>query len=85
MPINSDKPYLWKPDIQASVDLFNAWFIKFAPRAYREARMQATTHVEEGLLLTDDLTAISSEVLKEHPAILSVRGWRPARLSPVID
>src|SRR5438045_3950350 len=34
MPINADKPQLWLIDIQASVDLFNAWFMKFAPKAY---------------------------------------------------
>jgi len=31
--INADKPQFWLIDIQASVDLFNAWFMKFAPKA----------------------------------------------------
>jgi hypothetical protein len=70
MPINSDKPHLWKADIQASVDLFNTWFVKFAPKAYRETRLQTTTQVEEGLLRTGDLRSITSEVLRAHPAIL---------------
>ena len=70
MSINADKPHLWKADIAASVDLFNTWFLEFAPRAYRETRLQTTKQVEELLLLTHDLTAITPEVLKEHPGIL---------------
>lgn len=70
MHINSDKPELWKTDIQASVDLFNAWFIRFAPKAYRETRVQTTKQVREGLLMTRDLTAITPEVLKKQPGIL---------------
>ena len=70
MSINADKPHLWKADIAASVDLFNTWFLEFAPRAYRETRLQTTKQVEELLLLTHDLTAITLEVLKEHPGIL---------------
>src|SRR5580704_9497327 len=31
MPINADKPHLWKADTRASVDQFNQWFMKFAP------------------------------------------------------
>src|SRR4029077_18457822 len=55
MPINSDKPHLWKPDIQASVDQFNKWFMRFAPKAYRDTRIETTKHVEEALLHTKDL------------------------------
>ena len=35
MPINADKPHLWKADTRASVDQFNQWFMKFAPKAYQ--------------------------------------------------
>jgi hypothetical protein len=70
MSINCDKPHLWKAVIQASVDLFNKWFTKFAPKAYRETRLETTKQVQEGLLMTKDLTAITPEVLKEHPGIL---------------
>jgi hypothetical protein len=37
MSINADKPHLWKADITASVDLFNTWFMKFAPKAFRDS------------------------------------------------
>ena len=70
MPINADKPHLWKADIKASVDLFNSWFTRFAPKAYRETRSKTTRQVAEGLLLTKDLTAITPEILKVNPAIL---------------
>jgi hypothetical protein len=72
MSINSDKPHRWKADIAASVDLFNKWFLAFAPKAYRETRIETTKQVEEGLVLTHDLTAITPAVLKGHPHILPI-------------
>src|SRR5689334_10184660 len=70
MPINNDKTHLWKADVNASVDLFNSWFMRFAPQAYRDSRIATTAKVEEGIRLTSDLTAITSAVLKEHPQVL---------------
>src|SRR5262245_27257807 len=70
MPINADKPHLWLSDIQASVDLFNNWFMKFAPKAYRETRVATTQEVEKGLLRTRDLTGITPAILREHPQTL---------------
>jgi hypothetical protein len=70
MPINADKPHLWLNDIQASVDLFNRWFMKFAPKAYRDTRVKTTRAVEKGLLLTNDLTTITAETLRLYPEIL---------------
>ncbi len=31
MPINADKPHLWKSDVERSIDFYNDWFIRFAP------------------------------------------------------
>jgi len=70
MPINADKPHLWKTDTRASVDQFNRWFMKFAPKAYRETRRQTIKSVEEGLTLTNNLTIITPDVIKAHPEIL---------------
>jgi hypothetical protein len=70
MPINADKPHLWKADTRASVDQFNQWFMKFAPKAYRETRGTTIGRVEQGLLITKDLTVITPAVIKNHPAIL---------------
>jgi hypothetical protein len=70
MPINADKPHLWKADTRASVDQFNKWFMKFAPKAYRDTRKKTIESVEQGLSLTKDLTAITTNVIKTHPGIL---------------
>ena len=70
MPISADKPHLWKEDTRASVDQFNQWFMKFAPKAYREARIKTIESVEGGLRLTKDLTTITPEVIKNNPGIL---------------
>jgi hypothetical protein len=63
MPINADKPRLWKEDTRASVDQFNRWFMKFAPKAYRETRAKTIESVEQGLSLTKDLTTITPKVI----------------------
>jgi hypothetical protein len=70
MPINSDKPHLWKADTHASVDQFNGWFMKFAPKAYRDTRRKTIDSVEQGLTLTKDLTMITPNVIKANPGIL---------------
>jgi hypothetical protein len=70
MPINADKPHLWKADTRASVDQFNQWFMQFAPKAYRDSRKKTIEDVEKGLTLTMNLTGISADVIKEHPGIL---------------
>jgi hypothetical protein len=70
MPINADKPHLWKADTRASVDQFNQWFMKFAPKAYRDTRKKTIESVEQGLSLTKDLTTITVDVIKANPGIL---------------
>jgi hypothetical protein len=70
MPINADKPHLWKADTRASVDLFNQWFMTFAPKAYRDTRKKTIDDVEKGLTLTKDLTTITPDVIKASPGIL---------------
>jgi hypothetical protein len=67
MPINANKTDQWKADTRASVDQFNQWFMKFAPRAYRETRKKTIESVEQGLALTKDLTTITADVIKANP------------------
>jgi len=76
MPINADKPHLWKQDILQSVDLFNRWFMKFAPKAFRDTRIRVTKQVEEALLLTNDLRGLSHDQQRQ----LVIR--RTLRLGP---
>jgi hypothetical protein len=71
MPINADKPHLWKADTRTSVDQFNQWFMIFAPKAYRDTRKKTIESVEQGLTLTKDLVTITPEVLKANPGILA--------------
>src|SRR5579863_1041717 len=70
MLINADKPHLWKADTRASVDQFNQWFMKFAPKAYRDTRKKTIENVEQGLMLTKYLTTITPDVIRANPAIL---------------
>jgi hypothetical protein len=68
--VNSDKPSRWKADIARSVDLYNDWFMKFAPKAFRETRIETTRQVEEALKWTANLTNVTSEILRVRPGIL---------------
>lgn len=49
MGINRDKPDLWKKDILQSVDLYNGWFMEFAPKAFRNTRGATAAKVESAL------------------------------------
>lgn len=72
MSINRDKPDLWKNDILQSVDLYNSWFMEFAPRAFRETRVTTASSVERALIDTSYLRNISVELLKNHPEVLPI-------------
>lgn len=71
MAVNLDKPHLWKQDIALSVDMYNDWFMKFAPEAYRETRLQTTKDVESALMMTENLINISPAVLQANPGLIS--------------
>ncbi|MCO6453266.1 MAG: XamI family restriction endonuclease [Caldilineales bacterium] len=68
--MNRDKPDQWKSDIARSVDMFNTWFMEFAPQAFRETREQTANEVRNSLSLTRNLTKFSPMVLRDHPEIL---------------
>lgn len=70
MAINLDKPNRWKSDIIQSVDMYNRWFMEFAPVAFRATRIRTTADVETALRLTGNMTNIQPVVLREHPEIL---------------
>ncbi len=72
MGINRDKPDLWKSDILQSVDLYNNWFMEFAPNAFRKMRVTTAKKVEEALINTNYLQNISVEILKNHPEVLPI-------------
>jgi hypothetical protein len=72
MPVNADKPDRWKADIARSVDFFNDWFMQFAPKAYRDTRVEATRQVEIALARTGKLTNIEPVVLQQNPSVLPI-------------
>ena len=70
MAVNLDKPHLWKQDTQASVDLYHKWFMMFAPKAFRDTRLQVTKSVEQAILESNDMRGLSSDLLLSRPGIL---------------
>jgi len=70
MPVNNDKISQWKADIALSVDMYNDWFMRFAPVAFRDTRIKATKDVEAALRETAYLTNIQPILLREHPEVL---------------
>ena len=64
MAVNRDKPDRWKHDIAQSVDMYNDWFLRFAPEAYRTTRVQTTKDVEATLKATKNLADVRVELLK---------------------
>lgn len=70
MAVNLDKPARWKNDITKSVDMYNDWFMKFAPKAFRTTRIQTTKDVEVALCSTGNMTDIQPKVMRQDPGIL---------------
>jgi len=70
MPVNLNKPQNWKSDVALSVDMYNDWFMRFAPVAFRSTRLQTTKDVEAALHATGNLTNIKPAMLRRHPEIL---------------
>ena len=70
MTVNRDKPDRWKKDIAQSVDMYNDWFMNFAPKAFRKTRSQTTKNVEKALKVTDNLANIQPDILIDYPEIL---------------
>ena len=70
MAVNRDRPDRWKADIARSVDMYNDWFVRFAPEAYRTTRARTTNDVEATLRATNNLTDIGVAWLKSNPRIL---------------
>lgn len=70
--INRTSPDNWKKDISQSVDLYNSWFMEFAPKAFRETRLITTERVEQALKATNNFVDISCDLLKRHPEVLPI-------------
>ena len=72
MAVNADKTARWKADVLQSVDMYNDWFMIFAPKAYRDTRVRTAKSVENALKWTSNLTDIQPRLLRQYPGILSM-------------
>ncbi len=70
MAVNRDKPDRWKKDIAQSVDMYNDWFMRFAPEAFRTTRVQTAKDVQAMLKPTKNLTDVGVGLLKSNPSVL---------------
>ncbi len=50
--------------------MYNDWFMRFAPGAYRTTRVQATKDVEATLKATKNLTNVEVKLLRANPSVL---------------
>ena len=50
--------------------MYNDWFMKFAPSAYRETRIQTTKDVKSTLAETKNLADVGADVLRRKPDVL---------------
>jgi hypothetical protein len=85
MAVNRDKPDRWKADLALSVDMYNTWFIDFAPQAFRATRIEVTQDVASSLKATDNLKNLHSAILRSNPEILPTLRMCTCPLLPEID
>jgi hypothetical protein len=69
--INADKPTRWKRDVAESVALYNEWFFRAAPKAYRDTRASTIEQVRDTFLATDNLRGLGPDVLRRAPSSIS--------------
>ena len=81
MAVNLDKPQLWKEDTKASVDYYNKWFLRFAPKAFRKTRGRVTVEVEKAIEESDYLLDLTPRLLQSKPHLL--RTLRMACCPPI--
>ena len=62
MAVNRDKPDRWKADVAKSVDMYNDWFLMFAPDAFRRTRVKTTQEVKNAFEITRNLTVIEPDL-----------------------
>lgn len=77
VPVNLNQPQRWKADIAASVDMYNGWFMRFAPRAFRSTRARATADMEATLRATGNLTDVRNA--QEKRQLAAIKAWLEAR------
>lgn len=71
MAANLDKPHLWKDDIAASVAMFNEWYIRFAPSAFKSTRERVAVDVTGALESCGYLLGLDGSFLRARPEALA--------------
>ena len=82
--INKCDTQRWKQDVRESVLLYNDWFVRFAPAAYRGARASSIDSVVDAFEKSGYFRDISVELLKEAPQILAILRMAPLQQKLVI-
>lgn len=70
--INAHRSDIWKSDVEKSVELYNRWFMEFAPAVYEKTRIKVASDVQKALEVLDNLMHITPEALIENPTIIPV-------------
>lgn len=81
LSINKCNTQRWKQDVRESVLLYNDWFVRFAPAAYRSARASSLDRVAEAFERSGYFRDLSVRLLREDPEILSI--LRMATMPPL--
>lgn len=81
MMINANRPDRWKMDIVQSVDFYNNWFLRFAPQAFRETRIETTERVLTTFRQTRNLIDITPDVLRAN--LMAVETLRMTTAPPL--
>lgn len=69
MPINSDKPHLWKADVARSINSYNDYFLRYSPNAFRKKCVILTKEIltafdKTGNVKTRQLAALKRWLLR---------------------
>lgn len=72
MPINLDKPHLWKADVNRSIDYYNDWFLRYAPGTYQDQRLARIDQVIDAFEKTSHLRNLSAKLLYDNPGLVPV-------------
>lgn len=69
--INRNNCDLWKEDTCRSVEMYNEWFLSFAPSTYINEREKSAKRVVKAMRQTDNFR-LSTENIFEHPDAISI-------------
>lgn len=70
--VNADKKSSWADDVARSVEMYNQWYLGFAPGAYQKARQETELSVREALEASSFGRSFTAKMLATRPDLLSV-------------